>query len=217
MPSRLHGPAGLRPGALALRWLTPLPLLLALFLLAGCPESSSPEFELSKVTGRMPDLEFRMEDARGQVRTQADFQEKVVLLYFGYTQCPDICPMTLGRIRRALSRLPDEKASDVAVLFVTVDPERDTPKVMRQYVDQFRMPQLTGLVGSGKGFKALKERYHIFAKLQKEGPDDTDYAVTHSNRVLVFDRQGRARVTARLSGKEPDSIKALIKDLRTLL
>lgn len=193
-----------------------LAALLGLLLLAGCSEQAA-EFNLTNVTGKMPDLQFELTDARGETRTAEDLRGRAVLMYFGYTHCPDICPMTLGRIKTALAKLPDAKAEQVTVVFVTVDPARDTPERMRSYLENFRFPRSVGLIGKGEGFERLKERYHVFVKLQKEGPDDTDYEVTHPSQVYVFDPEGRARLLGALSGEHPASPEALAQDLRRLL
>ncbi len=193
-------------------------LLLALApLLAGCDRAPEPDFRLTEAPGQMPDLKVDLKEPGGKVRTAEGFRGKAVLMYFGYTHCPDICPMTLGRIKQALAMLPQEQAERVAVLFVTVDPERDTPEVMRRYVAGFNLPQLTGLMGEGEGFRTLKKRFHVFVELEKESQEDSDYAVSHSNQVLVFDPGGNLRLFARLSGKDPDSPEDLAADLGKLL
>ena len=197
----------------AVRLLGPL---LALLLLAGCGEDR-PAFNLTDATGKLPDLAFRLTDARGQVRTAEDFRGQAVLMYFGYTHCPDVCPMTLGRIKTALAKLPDGQAERTTVAFVTVDPARDTPERLRTYLANFHLPNAVGLLGRGEGFQRLKERYHVYVERQKEGPDDTSYEVTHPSQVYVFGPDGRARLLARLSGSNPDSPKALAEDLAKLL
>ena len=195
-----------------------LPVLaLALGLTAGCDRGAEgPAFHTTNVTGQMPDLKLGMPDAGGEVRRAADFRDRVVLLYTGYTHCPDVCPMTLGRIKQVMGKL-GKQADEVAVLFVTVDPERDTPEVMRRYTANFDMPQLTGIMGEGKAFAQFKKRFHIYVQKEKEGPEDEDYLVNHSSQVFVFDPQGEARLIARLSGKNPDPVEQVAQDVRKLL
>ncbi|HKJ70353.1 MAG TPA: SCO family protein [Gammaproteobacteria bacterium] len=195
---------------------TLLAAALILPLLAGCSQDK-PDFNLDNVTGKMPDLKFRMTDARGQTLTADDLKGKAVLLYFGYTHCPDVCPMTLSRIKSALDKLPDDEADRTAVIFVSVDPARDNPKHLRSYLANFHLPNAYGVVGKGDGYQALKKRFHIFVKLQKDGPDDTDYQVQHSSQVYIFDPEGRIRLLATLAGGNPDSPKALSEDLDKLL
>lgn len=191
-------------------------MLLALLLLAGCGEERA-DFNLTEATGKVPDLELGITDTAGEVRTAEDFRDRAVLMYFGYTHCPDACPMSLGRIKTALAKLPADKAERTSVVFVTVDPDRDTPERLRSYLANFRLPHAVGLVGEGEAFERLKERYHIHVELQREGPGDTDYKVTHPSPVYVFGPDGRARLLARLSGREPDSAEALAADLEQLL
>ena len=190
--------------------------LVLLLLLAGCSEER-PDFNLTNATGKIPDLKLGMPDTHGEMRSADELRGRVVLMYFGYTHCPDACPMSLGRIKRALAELPADKAERTTVVFVTVDPDRDTPDRVRSYLADFRLPHAIGLVGDGEAFERLKERYHIHVELQREGPDDTDYEVTHPSQVYVFGPDGRARLLARLSGAEPDAAEDLAADLETLL
>ena len=190
--------------------------LLVLLLITGYSEEQA-DFRLTDVTGKVPDLQLGMTDTKGEVRTAEDFRGRAVLMYFGYTHCPDACPMSLGRIKTALAQLPPGKAERTSVVFVTVDPDRDTPERLRSYLTNFRLPHAVGLVGEGEAFERLKERYHIHVELQREGPQDTDYEVTHPSPVYVFGPDGRARLLARLSGREPDAPEALAADLERLL
>jgi len=202
------------PLAQALR---PIAAVAAALLLTSCAGEEPVQYNLSDITGKMPDLEFRLDDARGETRTAEDFRGQAVLVYFGFTHCPDACPMTLGRIRTALERLPSEAAERTAVLFVTVDPQRDTPERLRSYLARYDMPQLTGLRGTGEGLAKLMERYHVHAELRKEGPDDTDYNVDHSSQVFVFGPEGRARLMGRFAGTTADSPAELAQDLEKIL
>jgi protein SCO1/2 len=185
-------------------------------LLAACGGQET-SYNLTDITGKMPDLKFRLTGAQGDTRTAADLQGRAVLMYFGYTHCPDVCPMTLGRLKMALAKLPEALAEQTAVVFVGVDPARDTPERVRDYLANFHFPNAVGLIGEGKPFQRLKERYHVYVQLQKDGPEDTDYEVTHPSQVYVFGPDGRARVLARMSGKQPDTPKALAADLETIL
>jgi len=191
-------------------------LTAAVLVVTGCSDQPA-RFSLTDITGKMPDLQFRLSDARGKTRTAEDLRGQAVLVYFGYTHCPDVCPMTLGRIKTALAKLPADLAQRTTTVFVTVDPARDTPDRLRSYLGNFHLPNAVGLIGKGKGFKRLKERYHVYTKLHKDGPDDPDYEVDHPSQVYVFGPDGRARLLARLSGRQPDSPKALAQDLRRLL
>jgi protein SCO1/2 len=203
------------PGRIFRAMLATLPLAAAL-LAAGC-SGDGERFNLTNVTGKMPALKLGLTSAGGDTVTAGELRGKAVLLYFGYTHCPDVCPMSLGAIKTALAKLPDEKARRTAVVFVTADPERDTPKRLRDYLANFHLPNAVGLIGEGEAFQRLKERYHVYTKLQKDGPDDTDYEVSHPSQVYVFGPDGRARLLARLSGNPGDSPADLAADLEQLL
>ncbi len=192
-------------------------ILTGLAFLAGCSGPEEADYNLADVSGRMAELELGVKDAEGELRTADDFRGRAVLLFFGFTNCPDACPTTLARTRTALAQLPDNLAEQVAVVFVTVDPQRDTRDRLREYVAKFEMPQLIALRTTGQELDALMERYHVHAELQKDGPDDTDYGVNHSSQLFVFGPDGRARLVGRLAGTSGDSPEALAEDLRKIL
>ncbi len=132
-----------------------------------------------------------------------------MLLYFGYTHCPDACPTTLTNLSEALRRLGSD-ASRVRVLFVTVDPARDTVAVMKRYVNAFG-PQFVGLRGDDEALTALSKRYRIAYHL--EPPDRNGYyAVDHSSAVFIFDASGEARLLA----GETDNPRTIATDLQKL-
>jgi protein SCO1/2 len=164
----------------------------AVLLLAAC--SAHPQWQLDDVQGHLPDLKFSMTNDLGQPVTAADYRGKVVLLYFGYTHCPDVCPLTLVHLHTVLQKM-GKAADDVRVLFVTVDPARDTVSVLHQYVTAFD-PRIVGLTGTQEAIAQLAKRYRAFYK--PEAPNDTagDYDVTHSSAIYVFDREGHARLLA---------------------
>jgi protein SCO1 len=165
--------------------------LLALSLLAGCGGADKP-WHMTDITGAMPKLEFRMQRANdASIVTAQSYQGRVVILYFGYTHCPDVCPTTLANLSEVLKRL-DTRAYDVAILFVTVDPDRDTQPVLGPYVRGFAK-QIDGLTGPPNGLMALTRRYRVLYKVTKDQPGHA-YEVMHSNAVFFFDRSGRARL-----------------------
>jgi protein SCO1 len=183
--------------------------LLALSLLAGCGGPDKP-WHMTDITGAMPKLEFRMQRANdASIVTQQSYQGRVVILYFGYTHCPDVCPTTLANLSEVLKRL-DTRAYDVAVLFVTVDPDRDTQPVLGQYVRGFAK-QVDGLTGPPNGLMALTRRYRVAYQVTKDSPGHP-YAVMHSNAVFFFDRSGRARLVTTATG-DIDGITADVKRL----
>lgn len=164
----------------------------AIVLLAGC--AAHPQWQLDDVQGHLPDLKFSMTNDLGQPVTAADYRGKVVLLYFGYTHCPDVCPLTLVHLHTVLQKMG--KAADaVRVLFVTVDPVRDTVPVLHQYVTAFD-PRVVGLTGTQDSIAQLAKRYRSFYKPETPNDKAGDYDVTHSSAIYVFDQQGHARLLA---------------------
>ena len=178
-----------------------LAALLALVLLAGC---SDPPWHMTDITGSMPRLAFRMTE-NGQPVTAQKYRGKVVLLYFGFTHCPDVCPTTLANLANVLDRV---KSPDVHVLLVTVDPDRDTPPVLADYTKAFS-PQISGLRGSPNQLASLARTYRVAYAVDKGPP----YEVMHANTVFVFDRTGKARLVTTDTG----DTQAVADDLARLL
>jgi protein SCO1/2 len=167
------------------------------------------------VTSISPDLKFTMTRAEdGKEVTAADYRGKVTLLYFGYTFCPDICPTTLANVAEILKGLGSE-ANKVRVLFVTVDPGRDTPKVLNLYTDAFA-PQMDGLVGTADELAALARRYRIAYSVR---PDDNParYEVSHSPAIYVFGKEGKARLLIGNLGVGKPDLKGIGADLHRLI
>lgn len=186
-------------------------LLGAALALAGCQHQAAPlPTELTSIAGHMPDLAFQLTDDHGKPADAADFRGKIVLLYFGYTHCPDVCPLTLAHLHVLMQRL-GAKADDVRILFVSVDPARDTPQVLHDYVSAFD-PHVVGLTGSPAAIEALTKRYRA-AFTREPTQRNGDYDVSHSSGIYVFDRQGHARVLA--TPADPQS--ELLHDLKLLI
>ncbi|MGH2836635.1 MAG: SCO family protein [Solirubrobacteraceae bacterium] len=178
--------------------------------LGACTSSSAPAFQLRNITGLLPALQLELTNQDGKPVTAADYRGKVVMLYFGYTHCPDVCPTTLAHLEAAIKTL-GSAASRTRVLFVTVDPKRDTTAVLKSYVNFFG-PQFVGLRGTPGELAALTKRYRVAYHL--EPPDRFgNYSVDHSSAIFIFDGSGRSR----LIGSETDSIKSLSHDLRQLI
>jgi protein SCO1/2 len=191
-----------------LRWL--LPVCTAL-VLAAC--AAHPQWQLDDVRGHLPDLKLRMTNDLGQPVTAASYSGKVVLLYFGYTHCPDVCPLTLVHLHTVLQKLGKKDASHVQVLFVTVDPARDTVPVLHQYVAAFD-PHIVGLTGTQNAIAQLAKRYRAFYKPEPaRAASSGDYEVTHSSAIYIFDREGHARLLA-TPGASNDEI---LHDLKILV
>jgi protein SCO1/2 len=165
--------------------------VLALFLmLAACGRAVSPG--VTDITGVMPDLRFSMTRANdGADVSEKNYRGKVTVLYFGYTHCPDICPATLTNLSNVLKALGPQ-ANGVRVLFVTVDPGRDTAASLKTYVSAFA-PQIDGLRGTPDQLARLARRYRVIYSVT---PKAGDYEVMHSDAVFFFDAQGHARLVA---------------------
>ncbi len=164
-------------------------LLCAALLVAARPALA---WNSTDVTGALPPLKFTMARATdGKTVTAAHYRGKVVLLYFGYTFCPDVCPTTLFNIANMLKTL-GKKADDVRVLFVTVDPNRDTLAVLRRYTEAFA-PQVVGLRGTPDQLATLAKRYRV-AYSESPASAGHPYEVTHSAAVYVFDRNGNVKL-----------------------
>jgi protein SCO1 len=161
----------------------------ALVFLTGCGPTKP--WHATNITGAMPDLSFRMMRASdGLAVSQEDYRGRVVLVYFGYTHCPDVCPATLANLSDVLKRLGRD-AEKVRALFVTVDPDRDTLDVLRPYAQAFG-PQVDGLRGSAGQIADLARRYRVAYSVIKT----PTYEVTHTSSVFVFDDRGRVRLVA---------------------
>lgn len=184
-------------------------LAAALVFLAGCGPSG-PSFRNVDITGADFGKDFALTDHTGKPRTLADFRGKIVVMFFGYTRCPDVCPSTLAELKQVLGKLGDN-ASRVQVLFITVDPERDTQALLAQYVPAFD-PGFLGLHGDlGATAKVAREFKVFYQKVPGSKPDN--YTMDHTAASYVFDAQGRLRLLV----KHGSGGEALVQDLKTLL
>ncbi len=161
-------------------------------LALGCARSA-PQWQLENVEGHLPDLAFKLTSDAGNTVTEKDFAGKVVLLYFGYTHCPDVCPLTLARLHSALEHL-GTAADRVHILFVSVDPARDMPQTLHAYVSAFDS-HITGLTGSAASIESLAKRYRA-AFNREAAKSDGGYDVSHSSGVYIFDKSAKARLLA---------------------
>ena len=193
-------PAATRPAPLA----TLLRLLLVAGLLIAAPRlARAAGWSGVDVTGAAPPLRFTMVDAdTGKTVTARNFRGKIVLLYLGYTHCPDVCPLTLQRVTTVLGKL-GPKRQDVRMLFVTVDPGRDSLSLLRQYTHAFA-PEIIGLRGTPQQIARIAERYRLAYSVSPATAHHA-YEVTHSSAIYVFDRAGHARLLeASLASRTPD-------------
>ncbi|WP_440996141.1 SCO family protein [Arhodomonas sp. SL1] len=177
-------------------------------LLIAC---SGAEWRTKDISGMMPELDFELTDENGEAVTEADYAGKVNILFFGYTFCPDICPVVLARLMRILNELEPAEREQVQVLFVSVDPRRDTPERLREYTSAFG-EDFIGLTGTQEQLKALNKRYRVTYGYGE--PDEHgNYIVSHSGAVFIFDKDGTAQLLVRDSDPNED----VLADLRRLL
>lgn len=167
-------------------------LLLGALLTACGHPAATPAFQSTDVTGAAFARDFNLSDPTGRHRTLADFRGKVVVLFFGYTNCPDVCPASLSELALALQKMGPQ-ASAVQVLFVTVDPERDTPSLLAQYVPAFN-PTFLGLYGSDDETARTAREFKILYEKRGEG---LHYAMDHSTGTYIYDPSGRLRLFVR--------------------
>jgi protein SCO1/2 len=184
------------------------PLLCLALLLGGCSKPSV--FASTDISTVDWGKDFSLTDHNGQARHLADFRGKAVVLFFGYTQCPDVCPTTLATLRDAMALL-GEDAKRVQVLFVTVDPARDTPALLAQYAPAFH-PSFLGLYADEKGIAAVAKEFKVFYAIQP-GSTPGSYSVDHSTGSYAFDTQGKLRLLLR-HGETPGNVAT---DLKLLL
>jgi protein SCO1 len=188
-------------------------LAVTLLVAGGCdkvfPNARTP-FHGVDVTGTGIGQELRLTDTAGHARSLADFRGKVVVVIFGYTQCPDVCPTTLATYAGVVKRLGGD-GSDVQVVFVTVDPKRDTARLLGQYVTAFD-PAFIALRGDAAATEKVVHDFRIVVE-ERPGKTPESYTVDHSSQVFVFDRAGQLRLMIPAdSAAEP-----IAEDLRILL
>ena len=178
--------------------------------LAACSEPR-PSFNAVDITGADYARDFSLKDADGKVRTLADFKGKVVVLFFGYAQCPDVCPTTMTEMAQVKQQLGSD-GDKLQVLFVTVDPARDTPEVLKAYMGAFD-PSFVALIPTADQLAATAKDFKVYFK-KVEGKTPTSYSMDHSAASFVYDAQGRLRLYVRYgAGVAPmvSDVKALLK------
>ena len=159
-------------------------------LVAGCGKDG-PKFQASDITGSAFARELALTDYNGRARTLADFRGKAVVVFFGYTQCPDVCPTTLAMLADVMKRL-GPAADDVQVLFVTVDPERDTAELLSKYVPAFDA-RFLGLRGDADALARTAKEFKVIYQKQP-GTTPGSYSMDHSAGLYIFDPQGKIRL-----------------------
>jgi len=199
MAGDLHARSGDRPMMRRLTGLVALALLLG-----GCGDGSWNGKDISHL---MPPLAFELIDERGEPVTEAVFRGRPVALYFGFSHCPDICPMTLAKLTAAARRLPEASRDRLQLAFISVDPARDGPAQLARYTDAFSEGML-GLTGSQSQLQDLTRRYRVTYGYE-EPRADGQYDVSHSSAVWVFN----AELDAELMLFDDMSIDAMAEDL----
>ncbi len=177
-------------------------LSLSLAALAGCnAQPGKPSFKNTDVTGADFAKDFALTDHNGRKVTLASFAGKIVVVFFGFTQCPDVCPTTMSEMAAVMANL-GTRASEVQVLFITIDPERDTPALLKEYAPAFH-PTFLGLYGNAAETAATAKMFKIFYQ-KVSGKTAGSYTMDHSAGSYVFDKSGRVRLFLRHgAGPEP--------------
>ena len=178
-------------------------------IISACSQDK-PKFKNIDITGADYAQGFQLTDENGQVRTLKDFRGKVVILFFGYTQCPDVCPTTMAELAQA-KKLLGKEGDKLQVLFITVDPERDTPQVLKAYMANFD-PTFLALRPTPVQLPEVAKAYKVYYK-KVDGPTPTSYTMDHSAGSYVYDPQGHVRLYYRYGSGVP----ALVSDIQLLL
>jgi len=195
-------------------------LALAAALAACGGGEQQPRFNATDITGAGWGRGFELTDHTGRPRTLADFKGKVVLAFFGFTNCPDACPTALAEMAQVVKQL-GPNGNRVQGLFVTVDPERDTPERLASYVPAFH-PSFLGLRGSPEEIAGVAKEFKIYYRANRAGaePDSGhgaqhgSYMVDHSTGIFIFDTEGRVRLYVRANDR---SVSAMVHDVKLLL
>ena len=195
----------------AFRWLLVFIVAALAVFIAGCNragDAAAPGFRGIDLTGAPYGRNFRLTDADGRERTLADYKGKAVLMYFGFVQCPDVCPTALIRAAK-VKQLLGADGDKLQVIFITIDPERDTPEVIKAYTAAFD-PSFIGLYGDAKRTRETADEFKVY---YKQVPTGSSYTLDHSALSYAFDPQGRLRLALRHEQTAED----YAHDLRQLL
>jgi protein SCO1 len=184
-------------------------IFFAVMLLTGCADKKA-DFRSIDITGADYAKDFALPDVNGQTKTLADFKGKAVVLFFGFAQCPDVCPTTMAEIA-AVKKSLGKDGEKVTAVFVTVDPERDTPQVLKAYMESFD-PTFTALRGTPEQTAALAKYFKIYYK-KVDGKTPISYTIDHTAASFVYDPQGKLRLYTRYGM----GAQALADDLKLLL
>ena len=186
-------------------------LILIAVVVAACGKSPQ-TFNATDITGVDWGRGFELTDHTGKRRSLKDFHGRVVLLFFGFTNCPDVCPTALAEMSQALERLGGD-AARVQGLFVTVDPERDTQQVLAKYVTAFH-PSFLGLRGTAEETARTAKEFKSYYSTNRKQNDKGAYSVDHTSAIFMFDTEGQLRLLAGAQGRTPET---MAEDIRKLL
>jgi len=186
-------------------------LAIAGLLLGACSDSGKPSFNSIDVTGADYAKDFALNDHDGKPRTLKDFQGRIVVMFFGYTQCPDVCPTSLSELV-TVKKMLGADGDKLQGLFVTIDPERDTPALLKSYVSNFDPGFLALHADTPEKLTALAKDYKVYYK-KVAGKTPTSYTMDHSAGMYVYDTQGRLRLYTRYGS----GAAALAADIQVLL
>ena len=183
--------------------------LMLIVMLAGCEKTTQPNhYHAGDVTGQFAQADFHLTDHNGKPRSLSDFRGKVVVLFFGYTHCPDVCPTKLADLAQTL-RLLGKDTNRVQVLFVTLDPERDTRELLAKFVPAFDLSFL-GLYGDAKATADIARNFLVD---YSKHPTKSGYTLDHTTFTYLIDTQGKVRLLA--GEREPADM--LAEDIRLLM
>lgn len=178
---------------------------------ADARHSPGADSTIHPIRGFLPDLKFELVAAGDKTVTEKDFDGKIVMMFFGYASCPDICPTTMAQLSQVMANLEND-ADQVRIIFVSVDPHRDTPEILQAYVDAFDSHAI-GLTGSERQISRLARRYRVAYQIEKPRGDDlNDYEVAHSRGIYIFDARGKARMLAS-DGESVEKLTAAVREL----
>ena len=194
--------------SVSLKWVQYVFFSLLMISFSGCDFfKTKPSFQHMDISGGITQPDFKLTDHNGRAVNLATFKGKVVVVFFGFTHCPDICPITLHEWKQAFERLGDDQ-KDVVLLLMSVDPRRDTLERLKTYTQSFH-PNFLGLSGDLPKIKSISENYKAFFAQNQQKPESID----HTAASYVIDKTGQVRLFVQHEGK----IDRLAEDLKTLI
>lgn len=158
--------------------------------------ATSTDTKIYDIKGNLPDLQFNLQGVNGIV-SEKEIRGKVAVVFFGYASCPDICPTTMADLATLRQSIDAKLLDEMQIIFISVDPHRDTPQILQAYVDAFSSGAI-GLTGTSKQIADIAKRYRVAYQIAKPAPgaEDNNYEVMHAQGIYIFDKQGKARFLA---------------------